>query len=284
MQDNVFQNYKNNAWANKAGIQLPGPDQIELFLPYHDKNLNADGGVVHGGILATLLHDVGFLTASEAFPEAPATAIDILDCQINYIKAAKETDVVAKATLIRKTRFLAFVDAEVQNPQGEPVARAHLVYRVVAENENRSDLNGDIAIKPMLSAEMETTPFMEMMNLNVQKRHSSLKVAGMGNGRCRFDLATEKDCLDEHGRIARGAQLLVLDNAAVFAGFSLMTSMKRAATVDLKLCFCDQVGAENLQAYGISVKQQENIIHNQVYLLTEQNQRMVAYGTMTFWS
>lgn len=284
MQNNIIKNYKNNAWANKAGIELTGSDQIELFLPYHDKNLNADGGVVHGGILATLLHDVGFLKTSEAFAEVPGAAIDILDCQINYIKAAKEIDLNAKATLIRKTRVLAFIDAEVLNDSGESIARAHLVYRVVAEDEKREDLNQNLSVEPLLNADIESTPFVEMMNLNVQKRYTALQVGGMSNGRCRFDLAAEKDCLNEYGRVARGAQLLVLDNAAVFAGFSLMSSMTRAATVDLKLCFCDQAGAENLLAYGMSVKQQANIVHNQVYLVSEADQRLIAYGTMTFWS
>lgn len=284
MQNNIIKNYKNNAWANKAGIELTGTDQIELFLPYHEKNLNADGGVVHGGILATLLHDVGFLKTSEAFAEVPGAAIDILDCQINYIKAAKEIDLNAKAILIRKTRVLAFIDAEVLNDAGESIARAHLVYRVVAEDEKREDLNQNLSVEPLLNADIESTPFVEMMNLNVQKRYPALQVGGMSNGRCRFDLAAEKACLNEYGRVARGAQLLVLDNAAVFAGFSLMSSMTRAATVDLKLCFCDQAGAENLLAYGMSVKQQANIVHNQVYLISEADQRMMAYGTMTFWS
>jgi len=284
MQNDVIQNYKNNAWANLAGIELGKKNKLDLFLPYDDKNLNSDGGVVHGGIIATLLHDTGFLLACETFPEVSGADIDVLDCQINYIKAAKETALSAKARLIRQTRVLAFIDAEVVNEGGEIVARSHLVYRVVAENEKRDDLNRVLGVDAVAHAEIGVTPIVEMMNLNVKKRHKALSVEGLSDGRCRFDLAAEPECISEYNRVARGAQLLVLDNAAVFAGFSLMSSMKRAATLDLKLCFCDQAKAEKLVAYGVSVKQQENIIHNQVYLLSAEDQRLIAYGTMTFWS
>ena len=284
MQNNVFKNYKNNAWANLAGIEPGKESKLELFLPYDDKNLNSDGGVVHGGIIATLLHDTGYLLACDTFSEVSGANIDVLDCQINYIKAAKETALSAKANLIRQTRVLAFIDAEVVNESGEIVARSHLVYRVVADDEKRDDLNQLLGVETVRNAEIGLTPFVEMMNLNVKKRHRALSVEGLSDGRCRFDLAAEEECLNEYNRVSRGAQLLVLDNAAVFAGFSLMSSMKRAATLDLKLCFCDQARAEKLVAYGVSVKQQDNIVHNQVYLLSAEDQRLIAYGTMTFWS
>jgi len=284
MQNDVFKNYKNNAWANLAGIELGKENKLELFLPYDDKNLNSDGGVVHGGIIATLLHDTGYLLACDTFSEVSGANIDVLDCQINYIKAAKETALSAKANLIRQTRLLAFIDAEVVNESGEIVARSHLVYRVVADDEKRDDLNQVLGVEAVRNADIGLTPFVEMMNLNVKKRHRALSVEGLSDGRCRFDLAAEDECLNEYNRVSRGAQLLVLDNAAVFAGFSLMSSMKRAATLDLKLCFCDQARAEKLVAYGVSVKQQDNIVHNQVYLLSAEDQRLIAYGTMTFWS
>ena len=284
MQNEVIENYKNNAWANLAGIEFSKTHPLDLFLPYHDKNLNSDGGVVHGGVIATLLHDAGFLAACDAFPEISGSTIDVLDCQVNYIKAAKETALHTTAAVIRKTRVLAFIDAEVIDEKEDVVARAHLVYRVVGENEKREDINQALGIDPVSNAEIEVTPFVDMMNINVKKRHKALSVKGLSNGRCCFDLAADKECLNEYNRISRGAQMLVLDNAAVFSGFTLMTSMKRAATVDLKICFCDRANNEDLIAYGVSLKQQENIVHNQVYLLSAVDKRAIAYGTMTFWS
>jgi len=92
---------------------------------------------------------------------------------------------------------------------------------------------------------------------------------------------------DEHpdlhaGALAGGAVLLLLDDAGVFCSFGQI-QRGRAATVDLKVNFCQSLAGEQVIAFGHCLKRQSEAITNQVLLFGASSGRLGAIGTMTFW-
>ena len=88
----------NSPFAQRAGIRIERiePDQAELVMPFDD-SLATMGDVVHGGAIATLADTAAMAAAwaDESEPEALAGATVALS--IDYVAAARGTDLTAKA-------------------------------------------------------------------------------------------------------------------------------------------------------------------------------------------
>ena len=108
------QYYAEDNWAKELGIEIldSSSDNNVLSLPFISRNLQADGGVIHGGIIGSLLHDCGFSLAAQAVGEAACKTLRCLDFQVNYLKAAKDCDLRASAKIIRQSRKFLFVQAD----------------------------------------------------------------------------------------------------------------------------------------------------------------------------
>jgi len=136
ISDRLVAHYAQDGWARFLGVELNRDSDnapAQLRLAYDPRLLNADGGVVHGGILASLLHDAARLEIAAAL--APGHALDALrplDGQIVYLRPARETDVIASARLLRLGRTLAFATAEVRDAQGNLVAQGQWVFALQA--------------------------------------------------------------------------------------------------------------------------------------------------------
>lgn len=276
--------YRDNRWADRLGIELKtaSPEAVTLFLQYDERNLNAPGGVVHGGVIGTLIHDAGHLLTHLHFPEVPSERVLALDIQVNYIAGAKETDLVARANLIRTTRALAFIDVEVDNPNGDCVARAHTLFRIAPEAETIEELDSAPLRTLATDSPLGLNQIGEMIKDNVARHAEGLTVLGLDGGRVRFRLDDLDSNRDQNQRIARGVQLLLLDDAGVFCSFAHVQG-GRAATVDLKVNFCDHLAGEAVIGFGHCLKKQSQAITNQVVLFGADSGRLGAIGTMTFW-
>lgn len=85
------------------------PSGCRMSIPY-DKNFigNVETGVIHGGIITTLLDTTCGLSVQLSLGEA--TAIATLDLRIDYMKPATPgLGVIAHATCFKATRNIAFV-------------------------------------------------------------------------------------------------------------------------------------------------------------------------------
>ncbi|HMU91104.1 MAG TPA: hotdog fold thioesterase [Pseudomonadales bacterium] len=276
--------YANNGWANRVGIQLleATPAAVSLFLGYDERNLNAPGGVVHGGVIGTLIHDAGQLLSKLHFAQTPIRQIRPLDIQINYMIGAKEADLTATATLIRATRALAFIDVEVQNQNRQCVARAHTLFRIAPADEEAVELDSALLHELAVKSPLALNQIGEMIKGNVARHAEGLQVLGLDQSRVRFTLDDLASNRDHEGALAGGAVLLLLDDAGVFCSFGQI-QRGRAATVDLKVNFCQSLADEQVIAFGHCLKRQSEAITNQVLLFGASSGRLGAIGTMTFW-
>ena len=105
------------------GIKFVAIDigRATLSLPY-DKKLvgNKVSGVLHGGVLTTLLDQTSGLAAISSFQEMMAVAT--LDLRIDYMRAAEPgKTIIAEAHAYKTTKHIAFVrgiahEGDVDNP------------------------------------------------------------------------------------------------------------------------------------------------------------------------
>ncbi len=96
-----------------------------MELPYQDDLIGDPAtGIVHGGVVTTLLDSACGLSVFASFKELRPVAT--LDLRIDYLRPAQpRRKLIGEARVEKLTRTVAFVSAQAfQDGSGEPVARA----------------------------------------------------------------------------------------------------------------------------------------------------------------
>lgn len=109
-------------------IEQRGDGRAVLSFTPSKEHLN-DGGIVHGGALATLADcAMGSALASTLNEEAPLT----VEAKINYLEPGKEGVIVAEAHVKRKGSRFTVLEAEVyQKDTGDHIAFATATFTTV---------------------------------------------------------------------------------------------------------------------------------------------------------
>ena len=87
------------------------------------------GETVHGGALATLIDSAGVVAAWSNVTDAPSRGATV-NLSVSFMAAAQAVDVFAEARVIRRGRSLVFVDIDVTDARGQPVAKGLLTYKL----------------------------------------------------------------------------------------------------------------------------------------------------------
>ena len=111
------------------GIELVElePDRAVLRLPFRPE-LATMGDVVHGGAIATLLDTASMAAAwsDDVVPQGAAGAT--VSMSVDYVAAARGTDLTATAVAVRRGRSLCFCEVTVEDERGV-VAKGLAVHR-----------------------------------------------------------------------------------------------------------------------------------------------------------
>lgn len=284
VSDQLVAAYAQDGWARFLGIELnPGDGAARLRLPYDTRLLNADGGVVHGGILASLLLDAARLEVATVWGNTTDLAgVRPLDGQIVYLRPAREVDVVASAQLLRAGRTLAFVASEIRDPQGQVIAQAQWVFaRSGDESVDAAPLPETPSLADNWRGEVDAGRIGALLETNMKKRLPGLTLCEMGAGRCVIEVSNTPELCDVSGALAAGVQLLTCDNVGVFAGFGLNARITRMSTAALKLTFIAPPRGEALIVVGSSLGKAGFLIANQSRVYGRETGRLYAFGTVT---
>jgi len=110
-----------------------------MKLPYQDRLIgNPETGVIHGGVVTTLIDTVCGLATITA-PEEPSR-IATLDLRIDYLRpATPKQDLFARAEVYKLTRNVAFLRAEAyESDPRDLVASAASTFMFVRRNAARN--------------------------------------------------------------------------------------------------------------------------------------------------
>ena len=105
------------------------PDHARLAMPYRDE-LATIGDVVHGGALSALV-DTAAMTASwsahDASGDLRGTTVGL---SVDFVAAARGSEVTADARVLRRGKSLCFCDVDVTDSNGALVAKAIVTYKL----------------------------------------------------------------------------------------------------------------------------------------------------------
>lgn len=104
-------------------------DYARLRLRWRDE-LVQGGGVLHGGIIASVIDTVvvgALLSPMDQRPKRLAT----IDMHVQFLDAVVGEDVIAEARVRRRGKSIAFLEVDVRTAGGREVAHGELSYRII---------------------------------------------------------------------------------------------------------------------------------------------------------
>ena len=106
------------------------PDDVVVRLPFSEALTN-DGVVYHGGVIATMIDTAGAAAAWSNHDFNRGTRAATVSMSLQYVGAARSSDLLCSARTIRRGRELVFTEITATDESGSVVAHAHQTYRIV---------------------------------------------------------------------------------------------------------------------------------------------------------
>lgn len=122
---------ENSPFASHLGITLESlrEGDAELCLPY-DGKLATMGDVVHGGAISSLIDAAAAAAAVSAAEGDTLAGGTTVDLSVSLLAAARGSDLSARARVIRRGNAISFLEVDVTDGDGSPVAKGLVTYRV----------------------------------------------------------------------------------------------------------------------------------------------------------
>ncbi|HET6793179.1 MAG TPA: PaaI family thioesterase [Acidimicrobiales bacterium] len=106
------------------------PDHVVLRLPFRP-DLTNDGTYYHGGVIASVIDTAGAAAAWSNHDFDKGTRASTVSMSLQYVGACKKSDLVCRATTVRRGKELIFTSIEAEDAEGAVVAHAVQTYRIV---------------------------------------------------------------------------------------------------------------------------------------------------------
>jgi uncharacterized protein (TIGR00369 family) len=105
------------------------PDDVTMRLPFRE-DLTNDGSVYHGGVVATALDTAGAGAAWSNHDFDKGTRASTISMTINYVGAARSSDLWCRAVTVKRGRELIFTEITATDDEERVVAHAVQTYRI----------------------------------------------------------------------------------------------------------------------------------------------------------
>lgn len=106
------------------------PDDVTIRLPFRE-DLTNDGTFYHGGVIASVLDTAGAAAAWSNHDFTKGIRASTVSMSVQYVGAAKRSDLVCRARTVRRGRELIFTEITASDTEGKVVAHAVQTYRIV---------------------------------------------------------------------------------------------------------------------------------------------------------
>jgi uncharacterized protein (TIGR00369 family) len=118
-------------YGGLLGLELVdvAEDCVRLRLPYRTE-VTTEGETVHGGVIAGLVDVAATATFWASQKVTPGSRGTTIGSSINFVSAARGTDLVATAKVRRRGREISTGEVTVCNSEGREVAVALVTYKL----------------------------------------------------------------------------------------------------------------------------------------------------------
>ena len=107
------------------------PDHVVMRLPFRE-DLTNDGTVYHGGVVASVVDTCAAAAAWSNHDFANGSKASTVSTTVNFVGAARKSDLLCTARTVRRARELIFLEIEATDADGRPVASAVQTYRITS--------------------------------------------------------------------------------------------------------------------------------------------------------
>jgi uncharacterized protein (TIGR00369 family) len=260
------------------GLQLEAlsEESARLRLSFREVNTNP-GGVLHGGCAASLA-SVGAQTVARAALGEASGPWHTAELQVNYLAAARNQDVLARARLLRRGKALCFVEVDVETEDAKPIAHATTVVRARA-GEAPAALpacaGDDGAADPgRMGPMLHLVPFIGARGIRTEH---------MMGGTSRLVLPWQDGNGDAGGGVHEGALLALLDTAGAMASWARTGHGNyKASTPSMQAQVLAPAPKEDLVAYGRNVQRDGELLWSDVEIAGAASGRVSARGTVLY--
>jgi uncharacterized protein (TIGR00369 family) len=270
---------QESPFTRKLGVEVRSitRDGAELYLPFLEANSNP-GGALHGGVYASLS-----VTAAHAVTRA---ALDpgqgpfhTAALQINYLSAAINEGVTARARLLRRGKELVFVEVTCGSDAGKDVSHAAVMVRGrrgVAAGEAPACLFTVAGDEPgeMGPAVAGGVPFI---------RERGILIEHMAGGESRLVMPWIAGHGDADGNTHEGAVLALLDTAGAMAGWAVTgPGPYKASTPAMQAQVVGAPPRQDLVAYARARCSDNEIHYCDVEVAGRESHGVCARGTIIY--
>jgi uncharacterized protein (TIGR00369 family) len=105
-------------------------DDVTVRVPFRD-DLTNDGTHYHGGVIASAIDTAGAAAAWSNHDFDKGTRASTVSMSVQYVGAAKRSDLVCHARTVKRGRELTFTEITATDADGNVVAHAVQTYRIV---------------------------------------------------------------------------------------------------------------------------------------------------------
>ena len=106
------------------------PDEVVIRLPFRS-DLTNDGVHYHGGVIAAVMDTAGAAAAWSNHDFNKGARASTVAISVQYVGAAKRSDLVCRARAVRRGRELIFTEMTATDDAGVVVAHGVQTYRIV---------------------------------------------------------------------------------------------------------------------------------------------------------
>jgi len=105
------------------------PDHVVMRLPFREELTN-DGVVYHGGVVMSVVDTCAAAAAWSNHDFANGSKASTVSTTVNFVGAARKSDLLCTARTVRRARELIFLEIEATDTEGRRVASAVQTYRI----------------------------------------------------------------------------------------------------------------------------------------------------------
>jgi uncharacterized protein (TIGR00369 family) len=194
--------FERMAFAQLLGVRVAqvSHERAVLRLPFQEDNAN-QGGVLHGGAIASLIHMAGTLAAWTGIDLEAEPLVNTVDLSIQYLAAALREEVTAEALVLRRGRDIFFLDVTVRGAAQQLISKGLMIYR--APQYTAPPRLYSRPVPPTAALTQDSPPVLGLNNQDFTHK-LQITIVSHSSGGVRLAMPYLPAHSDEQGNMLRG--------------------------------------------------------------------------------
>ena len=253
-------------------------ERAVLRLPFQENNAN-QGGVLHGGATASLIHMAGTLAAWTGLDLQAEPLFNTVDLSVQYLAAALREEITAEAMVLRRGRDIFFLDVTVRGAAQQLISKGLMVYRAP-----QYMVPMRLYSRPArpATAPAQNSPSVLLPHNQDFTHKLQITTVSHSPGSVHLAMPYRPVHSDEQGNMHPGAVAALLDTAGTYASWSMVQRQgTRGATIGMQLSYPD-VSQADVVAEAHVERRSEEMFFSLVQVRAVPTGHLVAMGNVSY--